>query len=62
MYLGKIRNSGQTADNPKFSQKEKPTKGFIKPNVSCTYGEPRLLIDEPIYLGRAFGFVINLQE
>ena len=28
------------ADKPKFRQKEKPTKGFIKPNVSCAYGDP----------------------
>ena len=40
MYLGKIRNSGQTADKPKFWQKEKPTIGFIKPNVSYAYGDP----------------------
>ena len=40
MYLGKIRNSGQTADKPKFWQKEKPTKGFVKPNVSWDCGDP----------------------
>ena len=40
MYLGKIRNSGQIADKPKLRQKEKPTKGFVKPNVSCAYGDP----------------------
>ena len=40
MYPGKIRNSGQTADKPNFWQKEKPTKGFVKPNVSYAYGDP----------------------
>ena len=33
-------NSGQTADKPKLRQKEKPTKGFVKPNVSYAYGDP----------------------
>lgn len=40
MYSTILMNSGQTADKPKFWQKEKPTKGFIKPNVSCAYGDP----------------------
>ena len=40
MYLGKNCNSGQIADKPKFLQKEKPTKGFVKPNVSYAYGDP----------------------
>ncbi len=40
MYLGKILNSGQIADKQNFWQKEKPTKGFVKPNVSYAYGDP----------------------
>ena len=40
MYPTFLMNSGQTADKPKFLQKEKPTKGFVKPNVSYAYGDP----------------------
>ena len=50
MYPGKIRNSGQIADKPKFSQKEKPTKGFVKPNVSCAYGDPHGIEKSPVAL------------
>ena len=40
MYPTIFMNSGQTADKPNFWQKEKPTKGFVKPNVSYAYGDP----------------------
>jgi hypothetical protein len=56
----KFCNSGQTADKPKFLQKEKLTKGFVKPNVSYDCGDAARCTDELFYVPGAFGVVVFL--